>query len=70
MSTIFFLVTKFQEDEKYALLSQGTCFLKVFTDESFIFANCECITISMLLCLKNELQVKERNLSDCFERKQ
>ena len=60
------VVVKSQGDEKYALLSQGTCVLQIFTDEGLIFASCECVTISMLICLKMELQAKERDLFDCF----
>ena len=50
----------------YALLSLETCVLKTSTDEGLIFASCECIAISRLLCLKSELQVEERDLFDCF----
>ena len=57
------------EDEKYAPLSQGNCFLQTFTEEGLIFANCDCIAISMLSCLKSKLQVKERDLFDCFGKK-
>ena len=39
---------------------------QIFTNEGLIFATCQCITISMLLCLKSELQVNERDLFDCF----
>ena len=44
-------------------------FSKVSQINGLIFASCKCITISMLLCLKNELQVEERDLFDCFGRK-
>ena len=30
-----------------------------FSQMSLNFANCKCITISMLICLKSELQLKE-----------
>ena len=63
-----FVVVESQEDKEYALLSQMNCVLQIFTDECLIFANCECITISILICLKSELQVKERDLFDCFGR--
>ena len=46
-----FGVAKSQEDEKYAVLSQVICVLQIFTDQGFIFANSECMTISMLLRL-------------------
>ena len=61
---------KSQDDKKYAVLSQETYVVQIFTDEGLIFANCECITISMLLCLKSELHVKERDLFDSFGTKQ
>ena len=54
-----FVVAKFQKVEKYALLSLATCVLQISTDEGLILANCECITISMLICLKSELRVKK-----------
>ena len=57
-----FVVVKSQEDEKYALLSQGITVVLIFTDEGLIFANCECITIAMSIWLKSELQTKERDL--------
>ena len=65
----FALVVKSQEDEKYTFLSQGACVLLIFTVEGFIFTNCECITISTSLSLKTEIQVKKRDLFDCFGRK-
>ena len=65
-----FVVIKSQDDEKYALLSQGFCVLLIFTDEGLSFANCECIITSMLSCVKSEIQVKERDLFHCFGRKQ
>ena len=55
----YFVAIKSQEDETYLLLSQGTCVLQNLIDQGLIHANCECIIISMLLCLKSELQVEE-----------
>ena len=41
-----------------------------FTNEVLIVDNCECITISWQKCLKSELKVDEKNISDAFGRKQ
>ena len=49
---------------------KGPAFSKILTDEGLIFPSCECTTISMLLCLNSKLQVKEKDIFDCFERKQ
>ena len=45
-----FVVVESQEDEKYALLSQGSCILQFsHADAGLIFGNCGAITITMLI---------------------
>ena len=52
------------------LCPKGPVFLKFSQMKVLFFANCEFTTISMLICLKSELRVKERDLFDCSGRKQ
>ena len=65
ISKVAFLLLNPKRMKNVHLCPKGPAFSKISEMRS-LFTNCECITISMLLCLKSELQVKERDLVDCL----